>query len=182
MRNFIVFFFCLGLCACSASKKTTISDGVKTTPPPLLVDSVLIVIDTLDGIMPTFQGGDHSKFQEWVSGNLEYPKEAMNDYVNGRSHTLEDKVLVTFVVNKQGWIVDVEILKSQHDAFGNSVKELLERSPKWTPGIEGEEPVNVRYTLPVHFNLNEEMRQWLRKERNKNRESPSNRNSEWPKW
>ncbi len=94
---------------------------------------------------PKFNGRyDFTKFLEWVSKNLKYPTE----------HETENaKVVVSFVITKEGTIDHIKILSQpRQKAFGKEVVQLLQKCPKWAPGkLADGTPVNISYTLPIKF-------------------------------
>ena len=97
--------------------------------------------------MPLFQGGDLQSFRKWVMENLKYPREALEDEV-------EDDIVVTFIVEKDGTLSDIVVEQGKNLALIREVGRMLTLSPKWEPGRLGNgEPVRVRYTLPLIFRL-----------------------------
>lgn len=92
--------------------------------------------------MPEFHGGDLSTFYEWVQANLQYP-------ANGA----EGRIIVEFVVEKDGTLSNFNIVRSPDQALSDEALRVLKLSPKWTPGTKGynSDPVRVRLTLPVSF-------------------------------
>lgn len=107
----------------------------------------LPAIETLpqNATSPKFKGRyDFSKFLEWVSKNLTYPI----------GHETENaKVVVSFVITKEGTIDHIKILSQpKQKAFANEVIQLLQKCPKWAPGkLADGTPVNISYTLPIRF-------------------------------
>ena len=76
------------------------------------------------------------------------------DYpLNARQNAVTGTVYVTFVINKSGEIRSPEILKSVEDypEFDKEAVRLVLSMPSWKPGLINDEPVNVRYNLPVRF-------------------------------
>ncbi len=97
-------------------------------------------------VSPKFNGKyDFSNFLEWVSENLTYP----TGY-----ETENAKVIVSFVITKDGTIDNIKILSQpRQKAFAKEVILLLKKCPKWTPGkLADGTPVSIVYTLPVNFN------------------------------
>lgn len=62
-------------------------------------------------------------------------------------------VYVSFVVNKDGSIEDVKILRGLSDELNKAAMKVVKNMPKWTPGESGGQPVRVRYTLPISIRL-----------------------------
>ena len=95
---------------------------------------------------PTFGGGDASEFSKWVTSNLKYPEEAKASKVQGR-------VTVTFVVDIDGSVKDVKVLRGVNELLDAEAVRVVSASPKWTPGRSKGNPVPVTYTFPVIFKL-----------------------------
>ena len=95
---------------------------------------------------PTFPGGTHAMYK-YLAGNIKYPDEAKAAGKQGR-------VMVQFVVRKDGSISDVSVVKSAGDAsLDKEAVRAVSSMPKWNPGTQGGKPVNVQYTIPVQFKL-----------------------------
>lgn len=101
--------------------------------------------DAVD-VKPTFQGQDAGTFAYWVAHNLKYPEVAAKNGICGR-------VLVEFVVEKDGSITDVKALKSPDESLSEEAVRVISNSPEWEPGIVDGKPVRVRYMFPVVFKL-----------------------------
>lgn len=98
--------------------------------------------------MPTFPGGDNELYK-FLGNNLKYPKKERQNGTTG-------KVFVTFVINADGSISDIKILRSLTALFDEEVIRVIKLMPKWTPGTNQGKPVNVQYNLPVTFMLRSE--------------------------
>ncbi len=96
--------------------------------------------------MPKFQGGDVMKFRSWVSERLKYPVIAAENGIQGR-------VMVTFVVEKDGSVTGVQVLTAPDRTLGEEAMRVINSSPKWTAGKQRGMAVRVRYNLPVDFQL-----------------------------
>ena len=83
--------------------------------------------------MPSFPGGQ-TALMSWLSANFYYPEEAVENGIRGR-------VIVSFIVEKDGSIADVEIEKSVHPLLDNESVRLVKRMPKWIPGTQNGSPV-----------------------------------------
>ena len=92
-----------------------------------------------------------NKFLEYVYSNLKYPSTAIKDQIEG-------KVITRFIVDKNGEIKNVEILKDIGGGCGDEVKRVLQTiktmPKKWVPGKLGGKIVDVYFTLPIFFTLN----------------------------
>ena len=96
--------------------------------------------------MPSFPGGI-SGLRTYLNQNIRYPAEAQEICVQGR-------VVVSFVVEKDGHISDVTVLRSVDPSLDKEAVRVVRNMPRWTPGKQGGEPVRVRYNVPVSFRLN----------------------------
>ena len=96
--------------------------------------------------MPRFRSGDLSAFRKWVMENVKYPSEMYREGVEGR-------VMVSFVIERDGSLSTIEVLRSPRPELTDAVVEVLESSPLWTPGMQRGETVRVKYTLPVDFRI-----------------------------
>lgn len=98
-------------------------------------------------VMPAFQGGDINTFRTWVNNEIRYPAQTAQD-----NH--EGKVVAQFIVERDGTISNITILRSPNKPCSDEVKRVLLASPKWTPGKDSKgNPVRVSFTLPVEFSL-----------------------------
>lgn len=95
-------------------------------------------------ILPKFNDGDINTFRRWVMQRVEYPDEAM-------SNGIEGTVSTSFVIEKDGSLNLIEVIKTPDQSLSDEVMGVLEMSPKWTPGTKDGIPVRVRFTLPVAF-------------------------------
>lgn len=104
------------------------------------------VYDSVDQA-PEFPGGIDSLLT-FLSANIKYPDAAKAKKVEGR-------VVLTFVVNKEGSITDVKIIRNLRMGCGEEAKRVILAMPKWEPGKKDGENVSVSYTLPITFALAE---------------------------
>ena len=95
--------------------------------------------------MPKFPGGD-AELYKFISNNLNYPAMAIENNVEGR-------VVVQFVVTKDGSIGNVKVVRSVDRDLDNEAIRVCKKLPKFIPGKQNGQPVNVWYTLPVTFKL-----------------------------
>lgn len=104
-------------------------------------------IHTLDGIenYPEFPGG-HSAFIKFLSRNLKYPANAVEKGIEG-------KVLISFIIEKNGRLSNIRILRGIGYGCDEEAIRVLEKSPEWKPGIQNKQKVRVAYTLPISFSL-----------------------------
>ena len=103
---------------------------------------VFVVVES----MPEFPGGQQALFK-FLSENVKYPVIAQENGIQGR-------VICQFVVNRDGSIVDVEVVRSAGDAsLDKEAVRVIKSMPKWKPGKQRGKAVRVKYTLPVNFKL-----------------------------
>ena len=95
--------------------------------------------------MPQFPGGMPA-LMKWLQDNMKYPKEAQDAKQQGR-------VIVSFVVEKDGSITNVRVVKSVTPALDEEAIRVVKAMPKWNPGMQNGEPVRVNYTVPILFSL-----------------------------
>jgi protein TonB len=85
-------------------------------------------------------------FLKYVSKNLKYPAQA-------RRMGVEGKVFVQFVVEKDGSITDIKVVKGIGAGCDEEAVRVLENAPKWKPGKQRGRPVKQRIVLPIVFKL-----------------------------
>ena len=95
--------------------------------------------------MPQFPGGPQALF-EYLSKNIKYPVVAEENGIQGR-------VIVTFVVERDGSITDVKVAKSVDPSLDKEAMRVVKSMPHWIPGRQNGSPVRVKYTVPVTFRL-----------------------------
>lgn len=96
--------------------------------------------------MPSFPGGN-AALMNYLSQNIKYPVIAEENGIQGR-------VIVQFVVGKDGHISDVRVAKSVDPSLDKEAVRVVKGMPRWIPGKQNGQAVTVRYTLPVTFRLN----------------------------
>ena len=95
--------------------------------------------------MPSFPGGP-SALMQFLSSNIKYPVVAEENGVQGR-------VVCTFVVEKDGSITDVRVIKSVDPSLDKEAMRVVKSMPKWIPGKQNGSAVRGKYTVPVTFRL-----------------------------
>ena len=97
---------------------------------------------------PAFPGGTYAMYK-YLADNIKYPADA-------KAAGKEGRVIVQFVVRKDGSVSDVSVVRSVGNAsLDNEAVRVVSSMPKWSPGTQGGKPVNVQYTLPVQFKLSD---------------------------
>lgn len=95
--------------------------------------------------MPEYPGGMQALF-EYLSQNIAYPEDAKQQKIEGR-------VIAIFVVETDGSISNVEVVKPVFPSLDAEAVRVLSAMPKWTPGKQSGKVVRVKYTVPISFNL-----------------------------
>lgn len=95
--------------------------------------------------MPTFQGG-HEALSQYLSTHIKYPEEA-------RANGVEGKCLVTFIIEKDGSISNVKLLRGFDDACDNEALRVVKSMPAWNPGKQRGKDVRVQFNMPIQFKL-----------------------------
>jgi len=104
-------------------------------------DQVFTVVEQ----QPEFNGG-MSALNQYLSKNIRYPAAAQRANVSGR-------VFVSFIVNTDGSIQDVQVLKGLGFGTDEEATRVVKSMPKWRPGKQSGRPVRVKYNLPINFQL-----------------------------
>ncbi|MCF2737351.1 energy transducer TonB [Bacteroides caecigallinarum] len=95
--------------------------------------------------MPEFPGG-MAELMKFLSKNIKYPTIAQENGIQGR-------VIVQFVVNQDGSIVDPVVMRSVDPYLDKEALRVISTMPKWKPGMQRGKAVRVKYTVPVTFRL-----------------------------
>lgn len=96
-------------------------------------------------VQPQFLGGNDALFK-FLAQNLQYPKIAAENGIQG-------KVVVSFVVEKDGSLTNVKILRDIGGDCGKEALRLVHSMPRWTPGKQSGQNIRVLYTMPLTFRL-----------------------------
>ena len=95
--------------------------------------------------MPFFPGGSQ-KLKEFIEENLRYPKELEETCVQGR-------VIVRFIVERNGKLSNVKVVKSVHPALDKEAIRIVKLMPRWIPGRQNGITVRVKFYIPIIFRL-----------------------------
>ena len=95
--------------------------------------------------MPEFPGGEEALYQ-FLGSNLSYPDTAKEQNITG-------KVIVSFVVEKDGRITNAKVIKDIGGGCGEEALRVVNKMPRWKPGKQKGKPVRVQFSLPFVFNL-----------------------------
>lgn len=126
----------------NAPQKSQTKDGDKPAYNGNCVEDgeVFIVVEK----MPEYPNGQAAMFK-YINDNLQYPHEAKEAGIQGRA-------ICQFVINTDGSICDVEIVRSTgNEQLDNEAIRLIKNMPTWKPGMQRGKNVRVKYTVPVNF-------------------------------
>ena len=104
-------------------------------------EAVYSIVET----MPEFPGGMEVLYM-FIGETLQYPDEAN---AKGASGT----VFVSFVIDKSGAVRDATVVKSVDPALDQAALDMVNKMPDWKPGVQDGKTVNVKYNLPVKFQI-----------------------------
>ena len=123
------------------------SDIAVTAPPPPPAPKPEVSNKVFDVVeeMPHFPGGA-AALQAFLSSNTKYPVVAQENGVQGR-------VIVSFVVERDGSITDVRVVRSVDPSLDREATRVVKSMPRWSPGKQNGSAVRVKYTVPVVFRL-----------------------------
>ncbi len=83
---------------------------------------------------------------EYIAQNMHYPELA-------RENGIEGKVVIEFIVNKNGSISDAKVVRGIGGGCDEEALRIINGMPAWKPGMQKGAPINVRYSLPIAFKL-----------------------------
>ena len=96
--------------------------------------------------LPKFPGGA-VELMKWLTKNLRYPLDAQRNKKEG-------KVVVQFIVNKDGTMSNLKVVKSaQYASLDREALRVMRKMPKWTPGVQNDKPCRTMVCIPVVFKL-----------------------------
>jgi protein TonB len=132
-------------------KQEKLNASVNDAPPPPEVKKVEVIetpkqdnqVFMIVEQMPQFPDGDVAAY---LSSHIKYPVVAQENGIQGR-------VICQFVVNQDGSIVDVVVVRGVDPSLDKEAVRVIQEMPKWVPGKQGGKPVRVKFTLPVNFKL-----------------------------
>ncbi len=114
-------------------------------PPPAPKPEVATKVFDVVEEMPHFPGGQGA-LMSYLASNIKYPVVAQENGVQGR-------VIVSFVVERDGSISDVKVARSVDPSLDREAQRVVKSMPKWSPGKQNGQTVRVKYTVPVVFRL-----------------------------
>lgn len=119
-------------------------EDIAAPEPPKHVDEETKIFTVVEQ-MPMYPGGDGA-LMGYLRDNIHYPTVAAENGVQGR-------VVVGFVVERDGSITDVKILRGVDPSLDREAMRVVKNMPKWTPGKQNGSAVRVKYQVPVSFRL-----------------------------
>ena len=124
----------------AVAKGAEVAEALPQTP----VDADSTVLRTVEQL-PEFPGGI-VQFMKWLKRNLNYPNLALSQKIQG-------KVVVSFIVNKDGSISSPKVEKSAHPLLDSEALRVVKMMPKWTPGMMDGKPCRTMFAIPVNFRI-----------------------------
>jgi TonB family protein len=121
---------------------TAIADGNKKSKSENKEKNFFFIVDK----MPKFNGKNSDEFKKYLNSKIEYPQEAIDERIQGR-------VFVQFMIDKSGYIKDAKVVRGVHPSIDQEALRIVYSSPKWKPGTQKGEPVDVVFTFPIIFKL-----------------------------
>jgi protein TonB len=133
MKKLILLVALALFCSTSAMAQTVVED-----------DAIFVVAENA----PEFPGGEDSLYA-YIARNIVYPEAAKKEKIEGR-------VFVTFVVEKDGQVSSVKLLRDIGGGCGQEAIRVVKSMPKWKPGTQRGKPVRFQFNMPVSFGLQDE--------------------------
>ena len=126
-----------------APPASTTGTGVADMP---VADNSIHETASLDAY-PEFEGGMKA-WARYIQRNLRYPQQAQEEGLQG-------KVFISFVIEKDGSISNVTVLRGVASSLDQEAARVIQKSPKWKPGVQNNQSVRVRFNMPISFSLAE---------------------------
>lgn len=121
------------------------NDIAVNTPPPAPKEEVTNKVFDVVEVMPSFPGGQGA-LMSYLSSHTKYPVVAQENGVQGR-------VTVSFVVERDGSITDVHVVRSVDPSLDREAARVISSMPNWQPGKQNGSAVRVKFNVPVQFKL-----------------------------
>lgn len=106
-----------------------------------IVDEIFTVVEK----QPEFPGG-MAAFYEFINANIKYP-------VQARRLSIQGRVYVQFIVNKEGKLTDFEVVKGIGAGCDEEAVRVLKLVPNFQPGKQRGQPVKVKMVIPIYFKM-----------------------------
>jgi TonB family protein len=128
-----------------ASFTETYAAGELITGKAVYDDSTTTVYSKTRGTPPQFKGGLDA-FYQYLGRHVDYPNDA-------REKNIQGKVIISFVVEKDGKLSDIKVAKSGAPILDEEAVRVMRNCPRWVPGTMFGKPVKVAYSVPINFSL-----------------------------
>ena len=127
--------------ASAAQQETYVAPVVEEEDEEEAAQQIFTVVEK----QPEFPGG-MSELMKFLAKSIKYPVIAQENGIQGR-------VVCSFVVNRDGSIVDIQVMRGVDPSLDKEAVRVIGTMPKWKPGEQRGKPVRVRFILPVQFRL-----------------------------
>lgn len=121
------------------------NDIAVNTPPPAPKEEVTNKVFDVVEVMPSYPGGQGA-LMSYLYAHVKYPVVAQENGVQGR-------VTVSFVVERDGSITDVHVVRSVDPSLDREAARVVSSMPNWQPGKQNGSAVRVKFNVPVQFKL-----------------------------
>ncbi len=126
----------------------TLDHDVPVEPAPK--EPEVVEMWTVIKEVPQFPGGEKKLFK-FIADNVQYPPQAKADKKEGTAY-------IGYVIQKTGAVKDIKVLRSSGtQSLDDEAMRVIKLMPKWTPGKERGKPVEVNYTMPIKFKLDNQL-------------------------
>jgi TonB family protein len=143
-RYLLIIVFISFLFACGSSRTSAKKAAEKAELNSIDSEEVIMLLCSNMGfIEPEFPGGDHA-LRQLLRENIRYPQRAIQMEV-------EEEIIVEFVIERDGTIVEVEVVQGTNPDLMNEAMRVVSIMPRWYPGFEKRQPIRVKYALPIIF-------------------------------
>ncbi len=126
-----------------------VDPGIEETFAPVVAEPETVegedIIHVRAEVQPAFPGGT-AAMMKFLRDNIKYPSVCAENGIQGR-------VIVSFVVNKDGSIEQVEVLSGVHERLDAEAVRVVKMMPSWTPGQMQGHAVRTKFNLPVSFRM-----------------------------
>jgi TonB family protein len=145
MRKTIFFIAILSSLTSCVQNKNSCKEIQVVTPTASNDSDTLDEIYAIVQVPPSFPGGEDA-LDEFISSNLKFPEAAMQKGIQGT-------VFVTFVVEKNGSVSNVRILRGLGFGCDEEAIRIVQSFPAWNPGTQRKKPMRVQCNVPIRFIL-----------------------------
>lgn len=128
----------------NTSSSATARAYAKTDVSILENNEIFTIVDK----MPEYEYGE-SGLSKFIAHNIRYPREALQQGIEGR-------ILCSFIVGNEGSITNIEVVNGLSQDLDDEAIRVLGLMPKWIPGENNGEKVNVKCLLPIDFTIDED--------------------------